>query len=213
MEHGRGTINNCLTRTYNIDRMDSERAFVTNALQGMGIAVLFAFLILVFSTMNIFIALFATLSIAGIISCVLGLMKFNGWEFGVTESISCVILIGFSVDYVVHLGNHYTEACFEKRFDKIRESLREIGISILGGAITTLGAGIPLFFCIIIFFNKFAVLIVSSILYSLMFSLVFFTCLCHMFGPQHGYGDLKPHFKRLKEKIKRCCCKKSSQTK
>ncbi len=68
-------------------------------------------------------------------------------------------MIGFSVDYVVHLGNHYVEACYSDRRNRMREALKQIGISIFGGAITTLLAGIPLFFCILVFFYKFAILL------------------------------------------------------
>jgi len=61
--------------------------------------------------------------------------------------------------------------------------LKEIGISIISGAITTLGSGIFLFFAIISIFNKFAVLIVATILFSLGFSLIFFAALMHAVGP------------------------------
>ena len=32
-----------------------------------------------------------------------------GWDFGVIESLAVVIVIGFSVDYNVHLGHAYLE--------------------------------------------------------------------------------------------------------
>lgn len=34
---------------------------------------------------------------------------------GIAESITIVILIGFSVDYVVHLANHYVESSYSDR--------------------------------------------------------------------------------------------------
>lgn len=45
-------------------------------------------------------------------------MWMNGWEFGVAESITVVILIGFSVDYVVHLANHYVESSYDDKFTR-----------------------------------------------------------------------------------------------
>ncbi len=75
------------------------------------------------------------------------------------------------------------------------------------GAITTLLAGLPLFFCVLIFFNKFATLIVSTILYSLYFSLVFFSAVCFAIGPQGTFADLRPPLKRLYAR----CCKKGKQ--
>jgi len=46
-----------------------------------------------------------------------------------------------------------------------------------------MGAGIFLFFAVVIIFNKFAILIVATILFSLSFSLFFFSALLHAFGP------------------------------
>lgn len=46
-------------------------------------------------------------------------MEMNGWELGVAESIAIVILIGMSVDYVVHLANHYVESMFPDKHRKM----------------------------------------------------------------------------------------------
>lgn len=102
---------------------------------------------------------------------------------GIAESITVVILIGFSVDYVVHLANHYVESSYNDRYNRTKEALQEIGISIVSGAITTLGSGIFLFFATVSIFTKFAVLIVSTISFSLLFSLLFFISMMHAFGP------------------------------
>ena len=74
----------------------SEKAFVSNAVRGMVISGALAFLVLALSTCNLVVALFAMVGIAGIITSVVAVMVFAGWEFGVAESISVVILIGFS---------------------------------------------------------------------------------------------------------------------
>ena len=56
-----------------------------------------------------------------------------------------VILIGFSVDYVVHLSSDYTHSAHFSRHDKMQQSYEEMGISILSGCITTFGSGAFLF--------------------------------------------------------------------
>ena len=60
---------------------------------------------------------------------------------GVAESISVVILIGFSVDYVIHLSTDYMHSSYKCRHDKMKQAYGDMGISILSGAITTFGAG------------------------------------------------------------------------
>eukprot|EP00452_MALV-II_sp_L67-6_P000005 gene5-49_t len=72
-------------------------------------------------------------------------MVIAGWELGVPESIAVVIVIGFSVDYVVHLAAHYVHSPFNSREERATESVTAMGVSIFSGAITTMGSGVFLF--------------------------------------------------------------------
>ena len=53
---------------------------------------------------------------------VLAVMELNGWKLGVSESISVIIAIGFSVDYVIHLSTDYMHSMAEKRHDKMKQA-------------------------------------------------------------------------------------------
>lgn len=50
------------------------------------------------------IAFWAIFSVGMILVSVIAVMVYQGWEMGVSESISVVMLIGLSVDYIVHLA-------------------------------------------------------------------------------------------------------------
>lgn len=106
-----------------------------------------------------------------------------------------------SVDYVVHLANHYVECAYEDKHKKMQLSLEEIGISIISGASTTIGSGIFLFFATLTIFTKFAILIVSTICFSLVYALIFFSALIHAFGPEGNMGSLIYLFGLLKSKV------------
>ena len=54
------------------------------------------------------------------------MMAVNGWEMGAIESISITILVGLSVDYVVHLANSYIEADAADRQDRVAASFEEM---------------------------------------------------------------------------------------
>ena len=73
-----------------------------------------------------------------------------------------------------------------------------MGVSILSGTITTLGCGISLFGGKLITFQKFAVIITSTISISFLSAMLLFGALCHVAGPQNNFGDI-------------CCCLDSSQ--
>jgi protein dispatched 1 len=132
--------------------MASERAFVQGALQGIFTSIGFAFLVLILVSQNFYQTIFSILSIIGTVASIVSLMVWMGWELGVSESVACVIIIGFSVDYVVHLATHYIHAPFDHRFERMKYSLEEMGVSIVSGAITTLGSGLFLFGALILLF-------------------------------------------------------------
>ena len=125
--------------------MPSEKAFVSSAIQGIVIAMVFAFIVLLLATKNLVQASVSLLCVSIIIVWVVGIMVMKGWQLGVSESISVVILIGFSVDYVIHLSADYMHSSFQSRHDKIQQAYQEMGISILSGSITTFGSGAFLF--------------------------------------------------------------------
>lgn len=80
---------------------------MTSATNGMACAIGFAFLILLGATGNIVLSIMSIISVGVVIVSVVAIMVFNGWELGVSESIAVVIMIGLSVDYVVHLAADY----------------------------------------------------------------------------------------------------------
>ena len=165
-----------------------------------------ALIVLIVSTRNIFVGGLATLTIAGIVATVLGLMQVLGWELGITESISSVIVIGFSVDYVVHYANAYMEAEEHRpkgaahltRYERMRMALTLMGVSVLAGALTTFGAGVFLFGAIVIFFTKMGAILLSTIAFSLMWSTLLFPVVMMVFGPEGEYGDLATIWAGLK---------------
>lgn len=118
-------------------------------------------------------------------------MHWNGMELGVSESIAIVILIGFSVDYIIHLSHSYIHSKFPSRNDKMRQSYREMGISIFSGCITTFGCGACLFGGNFVFFQKFALIICMTVFIAFLTAVFTFGAACHIMGPQNGFSDLQ----------------------
>jgi len=71
----------------------------------------------------------------------------RGYPLGTTESLAVVVLIGFSVDYIIHYSAEYMHSKEDTRDKKMKQALRQMGVSILGGFLTTLGSGIFLLTC------------------------------------------------------------------
>ena len=116
---------------------------------------------------------------------VLAVMKLQGWEIGISESVNIVILIGFAIDYIVHLSTTYMHSAHLTRSLKMKQSYKEMGVSISSGFITTFGSGIFLFGGQIITFKKFAVLIISTISFSFIVAMSLFGAVMHLWGPEN----------------------------
>lgn len=184
------------TSPYAFVWMRSEMGLVRGFYQGMFIAFPVAFCVLMFATGNIFISFYAILSVLFIVFGVLGFANYGlHWDLGVAESIAGIIIIGFSVDYTVHLGHMYTDGEEQlgvtDRVSKFEHASREIVPTVVGGAITTAGAGCFMFFCQLQFFVKMAALIVSTILLSYVYSLGFFMSVLLVIGPEKDQGKVK----------------------
>ena len=164
--------------------MRSEKAFYDGVKQGVSISGVLAFIILLISTQNLLIAAYAILSVIWIVLVVVGVMVMNGYQLGVSESISTVIIIGFSVDYVVHLGAHYVHKKSPDRDDRTSDAVGAMGVSIFSGAVTTFGSGVFLFGGHMIFFQKFALIITTTVIVSFLYAMVYFTSFLHAFGPE-----------------------------
>lgn len=179
--------------------MISEINMVETLEQGLIISIGFALLALFIATGNFIVALLAALSIGMIILNVLAMVIYNDWQLGSSECVGVVICVGFAVDYVVHLASHYVHSKHQDSYSRVQESLRELGVSILSGSITTVLAVVVLVICEIIVFLKFAIFVSYTIILSLVYSLGFFTAACHIIGPSGKFGNFNHMYKQAGE--------------
>ena len=111
------------------------------------------------------------------------------------------------MDYVVHLAEGYARSVHRDRLGRVQDSLEEVGISVVSGAITTLGASFFLILAVIRFFLQFGLFMFGTIGFSILYSLGLFLLLMGIIGPQNETGSLKPLFKWIRQKCRKCCSK------
>lgn len=102
------------------------------------------------------------------------------------------VLVGLSVDYVVHLANSYIEAKDEKREQRVQEAFAEMGVTVFGGAVTSLGASAMLFLCYFQTFFKFGGFMFLTIMMSFVWSNLFFMSVLAVVGPNGNFCSFKP---------------------
>ena len=169
---------------------ENLRSLLSFALQTGYVAVAAAFVVLLMVTANIIIALYATLTICVVIAFSLAMMALGGTTFGLWEFIFTILAIGMSVDYAVHLAHFYNEAS-GTRYEKAQEALHGVGISVIGGAITTVVAAAPLLACVFSFFTAEGIFIFTTSISAILFSFILLIPLFMTIGPQGEQGDLQ----------------------
>merc|ERR1712083_1295553 len=132
-----------------------QEKIIIEAAQGITLSLVFAFIILTIVTQNWMMAMYSVGVIFAIVMCVIGFTVANGWKLGVIEAVIYVMVVGMSVDYVVHLSEAYLASGKEKREDRTRRMLGIVGSAVLSGALSTMIGIFWLLFATIMIFLKF----------------------------------------------------------
>jgi predicted RND superfamily exporter protein len=158
---------------------------LTGAAIGLGIATVVLFL----STRNLIITIACIGTIAAALTCVIGTVVAMGWSLGSNESLCIMILTGFAVDYVVHLSHAYMESSAKARLERVHDALRDLGISVFWGMLTSVLAAAVLASCQIQFFHKFGVFFALTILFAYLWSVLFLMPLLAIIGPEPAASE------------------------
>jgi predicted RND superfamily exporter protein len=113
------------------------------------------------------------------------------------------MVVGLTVDYVVHLAEGYHMSKRDDRKSRVQDMLEIMGISVFSGACTTLGASVFMFFAQIQFIIRFGMFMFSTIGFSLLYSLAFFTTIMGILGPNGNQGDIKVICNHVANKCRR----------
>merc|ERR1712176_593047 len=193
--------------------MHTQEVLIINAFIGVGVSLVIAFVILTISTLNPFIAILAILDITCVVAVILVFIHVFGWKLGQIESIAATILVGLAVDYVVHVANAYMESKKGDRNSRVKNALTEMGGTVLGGAVTSLGASFFLLLCNFQFFAKFGVFMFLTIGLSFLFVFGFFIPVLLIIGPEEDCCNLRMIAKCNRFCFCRCVSKTSSARK
>lgn len=160
------------------------------AIFGCVVSCIAVFIILIGSTANWILASLSTLVIFFIIVCCIGFvtLAFDA-SFGFMEAICVCICVGFSIDFVAHLAIAYMEADVNLgRYERVRKSLTDLGVSITGACLTTFGAAVFMTPNSLIPIMKMGWFIMFDITVSLFFAVGIFSALLVQFGPKKREG-------------------------
>jgi predicted RND superfamily exporter protein len=144
---------------------DTNGSMLNTAYSGAAIALGASAVIILLSSKSFSMMAFSTLTILYILTSVTSMLSAIGWSLGFIEAICFSILIGVSVDFVIHFAHAYTHHKGEKsREERTKYAMITMGPSILATALTTFFSAVVMLFCTIPFFQKFALILFFTVI-------------------------------------------------
>lgn len=174
----------------NLEFYDLQDSLSDGTLIAMGLSVAVAFSVMLLTTWNIIISLYAIVSIAGTIFVTVGSLVLLGWELNVLESVTISVAVGLSVDFAVHYGVAYRLAPDPDREGKVIFSLSRMGSAIAMAALTTFVAGAMMMPSTVLAYTQLGTFMMLVMCVSWAFATFFFQCLCRCLGPQGTCGQI-----------------------
>ncbi|XP_007935145.1 protein dispatched homolog 1 [Orycteropus afer afer] len=174
----------------NLEFYDLQDSLSDGTLIAMGLSVAVAFSVMLLTTWNIIISLYAIISIAGTIFVTVGSLVLLGWELNVLESVTISVAVGLSVDFAVHYGVAYRLAPDADREGKVIFSLSRMGSAIAMAALTTFVAGAMMMPSTVLAYTQLGTFMMLIMCISWAFATFFFQCMCRCLGPQGTCGQI-----------------------
>lgn len=174
----------------NLEFYDLQDSLSDGTLIAMALSVVVAFSVMLLTTWNIIISLYAIISIAGTIFVTVGSLVLLGWELNILESVTISVAVGLSVDFAVHYGVAYRLAPEPDREGKVVFSLSRMGSAIAMAALTTFVAGAMMMPSTVLAYTQLGTFLMLIMCISWAFSTFFFQCMCRCIGPQGTCGQI-----------------------
>eukprot|EP00656_Telonema_subtile_P016717 TRINITY_DN18854_c0_g1_i1.p1 TRINITY_DN18854_c0_g1~~TRINITY_DN18854_c0_g1_i1.p1 ORF type:complete len:241 (+),score=68.99 TRINITY_DN18854_c0_g1_i1:253-975(+) len=165
-------------------RIELDEALLVGAVQtpALSFAVTLGVVVLYFQELR-------TTSIVGLcVLCTIAAMYLLflvvGWMIGPIEGLCTTMMIGLSVDYILHMAIAFVRADGSSRFAKAQGMMGETSSTVLGSAVTTATSAAVLLFCQIPLFNKVGAIVVCNSVSSVIVSLTLLPALMLVYGPK-----------------------------
>jgi len=168
-------------------------ALLANTIQSMVLGITFCFIVATLMTWNVGVSIIAVSSVIIVVAIAVGFICIMGWKLGIIEAIVLIVIVGISVDYSIHIAHAYNHA--KEAAEKVREEIRKekcyaavgsLGISLLSGLATSMGAAVFLWFCQVAFFRKFGQFLLATLVISFTITFLYLIPILLVVGPVQG---------------------------
>eukprot|EP00605_Chrysophyceae_sp_TOSAG23-4_P000021 GSChrysophyteH1.ASY1.ANO1.21.1 assembled CDS len=145
-----------------------QKAIADGAWESAGWSAIFAVLVLVVLTRRLLSSVFSAFQIVAVVSSILGVFVLLGWELNIIESVIMSTSVGIACDFSVHLAHAFNES----RVDAVN-ALKELGVTLSMGFLSTFFAGAVLMINRLYFFQQFGIFMCTLMAFSISYAFGF----------------------------------------
>lgn len=157
----------------------------------LGISVAVSFVVMLLTTLNIFVSIYAIITIIGIIAITIGSLVLAGWQLNILESIVMSVAVGLSIDFTMHYGVAYRLAPDKAhRENRVQYSLVHIGSAVTMAALTTFLTGLMMMPATVLAYYQLGQFLMLVMVFSWLYSTFAFLSICAVIGPKDNFGQL-----------------------
>ena len=169
---------------------DLQGSLATGAPAAMGISLSIAAAVLLITTRNVLISLYAILSISGAVFVTIGSLVLLGWELNIFESAILSLAVGLSVDFTIHYGVAYRLAPSTDRKRRTEYAVETLLPAISVAALSTFSAGAMMMPSTVITYVQLGTFLMLVMTVSWSFATFFFLAVCRTIGPHGDIGQV-----------------------
>ena len=183
---------------------DMQNALLDTLYQGLCLAMMIGFTVLLFTSSNVVLTLYALLTIILILTTTLAALILQGWQLFLTETLPLTIAVGLPLDFTIHFSVAYRLSGGATRKSRVHDALGTVGSAVTMAAMTTFVAGAVIAVSTdILAFRRFGSFLMIVMAVSLIFAIFYFLPLCTFIGPMRNIGELTAL----------CCCARCRESK
>ena len=157
--------------------LETVLAFFSSVFTALCVTPVFSMCAIALFARSLIVSYLALYTLLAMVLALLGIMHVIGLPLGVTGALALSLVIGMSVDYLIHLAHAYKNSLFADRFYKSRAAIFARTGSIISAVCTTLLALTPLLFSHLLPLREFGQIFFLVTLISFAFSIAFLTAL------------------------------------
>ncbi|KAL0111794.1 hypothetical protein PUN28_013169 [Cardiocondyla obscurior] len=175
-----------------------QRTLYQGTMWAMGVSLTLALIVLILVTLNPLISLYTIIAVGAVIIVTVGILILLGWTLNVLESVAISTTIGLAVDFSLHYAVSYKACISEKKIDRVKTALQQMGGPTLMAAITSGAAGALMLPSHVLAYIQVGVFLLLVMAISWIYATLFLCPMLAIIGPSSRFAQFEcPRLKIL----------------